>query len=244
MKKIMICITAVLICLGALAQKSRYDSVAILIIDRMSDVISDLEACSFKLKTAQDISDHSSGMTKRFTDYEVFMSGPTKMMVNANGYKGHRTFRYNGEQLAFYSFDEHNYAVMPGNSNIIATMDSINKFYDIEFPAADFFYPAFTDDLIENADSIIFLGREMIGGKEYFHIQASGKERDFQFWIHNDAYALPGIFSVTYKLQEGTPQYLAIFSDWQVNPNLPSAMFDFEPPPGSRKIRLMAKNEK
>ncbi len=239
MKRILIIISIFMITLSAVSQKKRYDSTALLIMDRMSEVIGGMEACSFKLRTAQDI-----GPMKHFTDYEVFMSGPYKMMINAHGYKGHRTLKYNGEQLSFYSFDEHNYALIKGNKNIIATIDSVNESYDIEFPAADFFYPAFTDDLIENADSIVYVGREMIGGKEYFHILADSKETIFQFWIRNDSYLLPGIFSVTYKKKEGIPQYLAIFSEWQVNPSLPSAMFDFMPPPGATKIRLLAKNEK
>src|SRR6202008_1185134 len=242
MKKILICILAILICQGAFSQKKRYDTVALIIMDRMSQVIGDMESCSFKLNTAQDVKDANAGTAKKFADYDVYMSGPTKMLINVHGFKGHRTFKYNGDELAFYSFEEHNYALIKGFANIVSTMDSINSLYDIEFPAADFFYPAFTDDMIENSDSILYLGIERIGGNEYFHILADSKDNVFQFWIKNDSYTLPGIFSVTYKKENGK-QYLATFSDWQVNPSLPSAMFEFMPPPGARQIRLMAKRE-
>lgn len=244
MKTITGLILLALIGYDGIAQKKRHDSLAILIIDRMADVIGDLGSCSFKLNTAQDVPDTSAGMVKRFTDYEVYMQGPDKMLINAHGYKGHRQLWYNGQQLAYYSFDENNYALVGGYSNIIKTIDSINLMYDIEFPAADFFYPAFTDDLIENADSIRFLGKQIIGGIEMFHIVAVNKDAIFQFWINNDAYNLPARFAVTYKMKTGQPQYLATFSGWNVNPSLPIAMFDFLPPPGASRIRLVARTER
>ena len=151
---------------------------------------------------------------------------------------------YNGEQLAYYSFDENNYGILPAPNSIIKMIDSLNNHYDIEFPAADFFYPAFTDDLLQNSDSLRFLGMEKIGSKEYFHIISFSKAMDIQFWINNDAYNLPARFSIVYKNKEGNPQYLAMFSEWQINPNLPAAMFDFLPPPGATQVRMMSKSDK
>ncbi len=243
MKKVLITPLWVLLSLGVFAQGKRHDSLAILIIDRMTDVIGDLESCSYKLNTANDIWDPSAGLVKHFADYEVYMSGPSKMLINARGHKGHRQYMYNGEQLAYYSFDENNYGVIPAPGTIIKTIDSISDNYGYDFPAADFFYPAFTDDLLEDSDSLRFLGMVKIFGKEYFHILASGKKLDFQFWVTNDAYNLPARFVITYKTERGSPQYHAAFSEWQINPTLPAAMFDFLPPPGATRVRIMSKTD-
>jgi hypothetical protein len=225
-------------------QSKSYDSVAVLVLDRMSNVIGDMESCSFKLNSASDEIDPPYGLIKMFGEYEIYMSGPDKMLLNAHGHKGHREFIYDGHQLAYYSFDEHNYGIIPSPPTTIKTIDSVNKLYGIEFPAADFFYPAFTDDLIENSDSIRYIGITTIDGKEYFHIMAFAKDVNFQLWITNDAYTLPFRFSIVYKHQEGNPQYLASFSDWNINPRLPASMFVFLPPPGASMIRIMSKNER
>ncbi|MDH7459784.1 DUF2092 domain-containing protein [Chitinophagaceae bacterium 26-R-25] len=226
------------------AQKKQQDTLAILIIDRMSDVIGDLESCSFKLNAGIDEWDPSYGLVKHFASYEVYLSGPSKMMVNVNGIHGHRQFLYNGNQQAYYSYDENNFGVIQTPGTSIEMIDSLHKLYDFDFPAGDFFYPAFTDDLLENTDSIRYLGIVKFDGKEYFHIVAVSKDINLQFWISNDAYNLPAKFSITYKNKEGTPQYVASFSDWQINPVLPNAMFDFLPPPNASQVRIMAKNEK
>jgi len=226
------------------AQKKQQDTLAILIIDRMSDVIGDLESCSFKLNAAIDDWDPSYGLVKHFTSYDVYLSGQSKMMVNVHGIHGHRQFLYNGDQLAYYSYDENNYGLIKTPGNSIQMIDSLHKMYDFDFPAGDFFYPAFTDDLLESSDSVRYLGIVKFDGKEYFHIIAVSKDFNLQFWISNDAYNLPAKFSITYKNKEGTPQYVASFSDWQINPALPNAMFDFLPPPNASQVRIMAKNEK
>lgn len=244
MKKLFIGLSLIFVASEGMSQVKKIDTLAVLIIDRMTDVIGGLESCSFKLNAAIDVNERSKGLVKYFSDYEIFMSGPDKMLVNAHGQKGHRQFMYNGVELAYYSFDENNYGIIPAPDNIIDMIDSLNDQYDIDFPGADFFYPAFTDDLLMHSDSVRFLGMEKIGMKEYFHIMSFGKEMNVQFWINNDAYNLPARFAITYKIKEGNPQYIGMFSEWEINPQLPSAMFDFLPPPGAAMVRVMSKTEK
>lgn len=242
MKKVIITSCCMLVWIAATAQAKKQDSIAILIIDRMTDVIGDLQSCSFHLSTSSDVLD-TPGLIKKFANYEVYMSGPDKMLVNAHGWRGHRQFMYNGTELAYYSFDENNYGILQVPDNIIQMIDSVHHMYDIEFPAADFFYPAFTDDLLEDSDTLLFLGLDKIENKEYFHVLASNKEQTFQFWVNNDAYNLPAKFAITDKTKPGNPQYLASFSNWNINPDLPDAMFDFLPPPAAARLRIASKND-
>ena len=38
--------------------------------------------------------------------------------------------------------------------------------------------------------------------------------------------------------------YEAIFSDWQINPALPSAMFEFALPPGAHQVSILSRKSK
>ncbi|MDF2190649.1 DUF2092 domain-containing protein [Paraflavitalea sp. CAU 1676] len=244
MKRIIIYSLGVLLCLRAGAQAKQHDSLAILIVDRMSDVIGELESCSFNVFSSRDALDTQGLMTKQFNNYDVYMSGNDKMLVNLYGPHGHRQLWYHAGKLAYYSQDEHNYGLLDVPDHTIDMIDSVNKWYQVEFPAADFFYPTFTDDLLALADQLRFLGIVTIDGKEYFHILASNKDMRIQFWITHDAWHLPARYAITYTSQPGQPQYEATFTNWQINPQLPVSMFDFQPPPGSAKIRIMATHER
>lgn len=223
------------------AQDSKYDTTAILILDKMSSVIGDLSSCSYILNTSNDQIDVELGLVKQFTTHQVHMVGPDKMLVDSRGEKGHRGFWYNGEQLAYYSYSENNYAVIDVPSNIIATIDTVNKTYGIDFPAADFFYPSFTDDLIENNDEILFVGKSSVDKKECFHIIAKNSVMSTQIWISDDALFLPVKMVIVYYDVNPNQQYESTFSNWQLNPVLPNAMFEFTPPANANKLKLIAK---
>jgi hypothetical protein len=235
---------SILFSLSASAQENKYDPTALLILDRMSDVIGDLSSCSYKTVASHDEHNQDYGWIKQFVNSEVHMVGPDKMVVNTWGPKGHREFWYNGEQFAFYDFEENNYGIVKAPNNIIATIDSIHQYYNVDFPAADFFYPAFTDDLLESSDKVVYLGTSLINGKECFHIGALSKVSNTQIWISNDAYNLPVKYVIDYYTVDGSPQYETTFSDWQVNPDIPTAIFDFLPPPDANQVRMLSTTEK
>ena len=240
MKKIILIMAVISVSLVSRAQTPRVDSVAVMILNRMADIIGDLNSCSFTLNISFDTPDPDFGLVKHSETAEVYMSGPDKAMIHSYGDKGHRGFWYNGSQVAYYSFDENNYAIVEAPPTIIAMFDTINKHYDIEFPAADFFYPTFTDDVLNQFDNIIYLGEREIDNQECFQILAFNSNMSVQFWIANDAYNLPIKFVILYKNQ-GNKQYEATFSNWKLNPVIPAAVFEFMAPPKANKITLMPK---
>lgn len=228
--------------LSSHAQEPRVDTVAVMIIDRMASVIGDLNSCSFTLNVSQDIKDPDFGMVKQNEVSEVYFTGPDKMHASFNGDKGHRGFWYNGTTAIIYWFDENNYAVIEAPDNTIAMIDTIHKKYGFEFPAADFFYPTFTDDVLMFFDDVVFLGKRDVDGKECWLILASNKDLSAQIWFSADAFTLPRKFVIVYK-NDGNRQYEATFSNWKLNPDIPSAVFDFLPPPAARQVSILPKTE-
>ena len=223
------------------AQQSIYDTTAISLLDRMGSVIGDIQSCSFTLNTSSDVIDIELGLIKHFTLNKVYLVGPDKMLVDSRGEKGHRGLWYNGEQLVFYSYSENNYAVIDAPPTIISTIDTVNKTYGIDFPAADFFYPTFTLDLIDNNDEIILVGKSTINNTECFHIVARNNYMSTQIWISDDALFLPVKMVVVDYNEMPNAQYEATFSNWKINSEYPDAMFDFTPPPSANKVRLLSK---
>lgn len=218
--------------------ENRPDTTAVKILDRMSDFIGGLETVSFTANISQDVEENRYGLVKEFSEDEVFMVGPDKMHVQSNGTNGHRGYWYNGESLVYYSFKENNYSVVDAPSDIITMIDSIHNTFDIEFPAADIFYPDFVDTIIENFDHIDYLGKKELNGREVFHIMAVNENTNFQIWVANDGFFLPERFVIIHKDDE-FKQYEVIFTNWNINPDLPLEMFSFEPPPNAKNIAIM-----
>ena len=113
------------------------------------------------------------------------------------------------------------------------------KLRRIEFPAADFLYPTFVDDILSESKTLVYLGLTKVDGKDCFHIAGATRDKTYQFWISDDAFTLPMKMVIVYTAKEMNPQYEAVLSDWQVNPNLPDALFQFTIPHRARKVKLM-----
>ncbi len=221
-------------------QESKVDPVAVMILDHMSDVIGELSSCAYNLSTSQDMNDPDHGMIKSYAESKVVMVGPDKMLIKVNGNQGNKGFWYNGTSVTYYSFTENNYAKIDAPDNIIATIDSVNINYDIEIPAADFFYPAFTDDILDGFDTVKYLGEKVVENESCFHLKSTNKDMEVQYWISNDAYNLPKKYVIIYKNRQNM-QYEGTFSNWEINPDIPEAVFEFTPPPMAAEIKILAK---
>jgi hypothetical protein len=227
--------------LGLSGQDQDIDPVAVQILDRMSDVIGELTSCSFKLATEVDAENYPYGLIKEYDYHEVHFLGPDKMLTNSRGHNGHRGYWYNGSNVTYYSYDENNYGIMDAPADIISTMDSINRAYGIEFPAADFFYPTFTDDILDNFNEVKFLGNRYLEGKICFHILADSEDTSVQIWVADDALNLPVKLVILYKDQQPATQYQATFTDWNINPDLPMTIFEFTPPDEANQVTMIPK---
>jgi hypothetical protein len=217
----------------------RIDTVAVAILDRMSKVIGELGSASVTIKANYDISSKDLGLIKHSDEEQLFLHGPDKMLWKTEGDRGSRDFYFDGKQFSYYSHDKNQYGQVEADMNIVEMIDTVNKLYGIDFPAADFLYPSFVDDILADSKELVYLGLTKVDGKDCYHIAGKAQDKTFQFWISNDAFSLPIKMVIVYTTQEMNPQYEAVLSDWQVNPTLPDAIFDFNVPHKATRVKLL-----
>ena len=116
----------------------------------------------------------------------------------------------------------------------------IHDNYGLMIPAADIFYPALTDDILEHFDALRYVGLADVNGQSCVHVMASSKAQRIQFWISTEAINLPLRYSIDDYKNGQWLTYTATFTDWHINPDLPDAMFSFETPSEAMEIRNMA----
>ncbi|HEY4149403.1 MAG TPA: DUF2092 domain-containing protein [Chitinophagaceae bacterium] len=237
-KKLLIIAITSALAVQSKAQSPKIDTVAVGILDHMSAIVGDLGSCTVTVKSNYDVHSKVLGLVKHSDEEKLYLHGPDKMLVTSEGDKGSREFFYNGKTLSYYSADRNQYGQIAAPASIMTMIDTVNKNYGIEFPVADFFYPSFVDDILADATTLSYLGITKVDGKECFHIAGVARDKSFQFWISNDAFYLPEKVVIVYTSKEMNPQFEAVLTDWQVNPVLPDAMFEFTPPMKAKKIKL------
>ncbi|MFT5242763.1 MAG: hypothetical protein ACJA1H_000203 [Glaciecola sp.] len=242
MKKNVLLLPLLLISLFGYAQEVKdIDSTAIFLLDKMANVIGDLEAVSFDLDNSIDKLDANKNIVKHYANSTISFSGPDKLSIRTEGTKGRSGFYYDGSYMSYYNYDENNYITLEAPESTLEMIDEMHTDYDFQFPAADFFYPTFTDDMMEQFTSIKFLGKKIIDDEECYHIMATNKDLNVQIWVSNKTFLLPKRFVIIYK-NKSNLQVESTFSNWLLNPNIPDAVFDFLAPPNARLISILKKS--
>jgi hypothetical protein len=234
-------LTGALLSSGLNAQKMKIDTIAVAILDRMSAMIGDLSSCHVTVKSNYDVRSQHLGLVKHGDEEQLYMQGPDKLLIRSQGDRGDRNIFYNGNSLSYYSVEKNQFATIPLSVPIMEMIDTVHKMYNIDFPAADFFYPSFVDDILSESNYIIYLGMTKVDGKDCFHIAGMMPDKSFQFWISDDALNLPMKMAIVYTNKDMNPQYEATLSDWQINPSLPPALFEFMVPPKAKTIKMAKK---
>jgi hypothetical protein len=231
-----------LICFASITATSQVktpDSTAINIFDKMSEVIGEFSSLSFTLDARNDEVNQDLGVITTFSQSKISFNGPNQLQIHSKSDKGHRGLWFEKDTLTYYSFKENNFVIIPSKSTTIDMIDDVHERYGIDFPAADFFSPTFTDDILANFDELKFVGLRQMCGTECFYILAKRDDMVVQFWIANDALNLPVKAIITEKKEKETMQHEITFSDWDINPFLPNAMFQFQPPPSAKEISIL-----
>ena len=242
MKKYMISLALIALPFIGQSQGTRQiDSAAVYILDRMADIIGELEAVSFSMETATDRLDDHQKIKTHYSSSDVNMLGPDKMVFHRYGDKGKHGFWFNGSYATLYSFKENSYVTLEYPGNLIEMIDELHSRFDFQFPAADFFYPSFTDDVLEEFNTLEYLGKTKIDGEDCFYIRATNDNMHLQLWISGSNWNLPKRFIIIQKGEENL-RYESTFKHWDINPVLPNTIFEFLPPPKSRLIDIMEKS--
>jgi hypothetical protein len=223
---------------GVSAQRANIDTVAVAILDRMSAMIGSLSSCHYSVRSNYDVRSQHLGLVKHGDEEQIYLQGPNKLLIRSQGDRGDRSIYYDGEKLSYYSLENNQFATLEFSAPIVDMIDTVNKLYGIEFPASDFFYPTFVDDLLSESKNLIYLGMTRVDGKDCYHIAGITADKSYQFWISDDALTLPLKMVIVYTNRDMNPQYEAVLSDWQINPMLPASLFDFMAPPKARKIKM------
>ena len=214
--------------------KGKYDERAIALYDKMSETIGNMESCSFTLST---FSIRKDGNEYRGVN-DVYLKGPDKMYIHNKGTAGEFSYWFDGSKMGYYNFTKNEFDTIPAPEYTIAAIDSIHRVYGIIFPAADFFYPTFTDDMMNNFNEIYYAGTDTLDGVICEQTEMINDRSTVAIWFEKDTY-LPHKLVISSKID--TRYYDGNFSNWRVNPKLSDILFEFAPPPGAKHAALKPK---
>jgi hypothetical protein len=145
-------------------------------------------------------------------------------------------FLFDGTQLAVSDPDAKVYATAQRPGSLDAALAYLTQDLDMRMPLRELFGADLAKMLAPFRGTARSVGAETIAGVATDHVLLRGDGTDLQVWIASQGEPLPQRIVITYRQEEGQPQFRAAFSDWSLSPEVPDELFVFTPTEGAERI--------
>jgi hypothetical protein len=164
---------------------------------------------------------------------------PDRLHVDARAHRKGRSIWYDGKTLTVLDRENNMYGVVDAPGTIDQTLDFAAESYGVTIPLEDLAVSDPYTSAMKNVTMGGYFGDEPVLGVPCRHIGFSTDKIDWQLWVADGTQPLPQKLVITYKNEDQMPQYIAIFSKWNLTDRAADLVFQFIPPPGSAKIPLV-----
>jgi len=216
------------------------------LLQRMCDYLAEAPLFSVNAEVWQDIQLGSGQQVQAGRTIELQMRRPNRFHAEVRSTRRNRGLYYDGRSITLLNRVQNFYGSITAPSTLDAALDVASEQFGISLPLEDLIVSDPYKNVMAKVVSGIYLGQVTVLGVPCDHLAYSLGKVDWQIWIEQGARPVPRKIVLTYKDEVGTPEYIAIFSNWDFQTKLPDFLFHCEPPAGATKIdvaEIKSKNE-
>jgi len=219
-------------------QKTALDPRAEELLKRMGDYLGHAKFFSVNAEIWQDIQLSSGQRIQAGRTLELQVRRPNRLRAEVHSTRRNRELVYDGSAITLLNRAQNFYGTARASGSLDEAMDLASERFGIAMPLEDFIRNDPHKDLMRKVTSGADIGPVTVMGVPCEHLAFTQDNIDWQLWIENGATPVPRKFVITYKDEADSPQYTAIFSNWDFTTKLPDFVFQFEPPAGASKIKV------
>jgi hypothetical protein len=206
----------------------------------MAEFLAGSERFSVTVKTRYDVL-QDSGQKIEFGEVRrITVSRPDRLRVEVEQSDGDRRLAlFDGANIIVHGITRNLYAQLPFAGSLDRAVSYLVNDLRIRLPLAMLLVSRLPAELERRVQSVDYVETTAIDGVPAHHLAGRMESVDFQVWVGSGVKPLPQRIVLTYRLEEGQPQFRAQFSDWNLSPRVKDAMFRFTPPPGAARIAFL-----
>ena len=173
---------------------------------------------------------------------QVTLSRPDRLRIEAEESDGKRTLMiYDGKAITVFNPEDNVYGQVEKSGSVDDVVRYVIQDLDVRIPLALLLVSTLPAELNQRLQSIDYVERDVLTEGPTDHLAGRGADVDFEIWLDTDNTHLPQRLAITYRNEEGAPQYRAEFSDWKLNPDVSPVDLAFNPPDGAQRIPFLVK---
>jgi len=208
------------------------------LLKRMGDYLAQAQFFSVHAEVWQDVRLSSGQLVQAGRTIYLAVRRPDCLRAEARSTRRNRDLLYDGSAITLLNRDKGFYGTVRASGPLDDAMDLACERFGITMPLEDFLRSNPARDFLENVTAGLDLGAVTVLGVPCEHVAFTQDNIDWQLWIEQGPRPVPRKFLITYKDEPDSPQFTALFSNWDFTTKLPDFLFKFEPPAGASKIKV------
>jgi len=145
---------------------------------------------------------------------------------------------FDGNDIWAYSPTHEVYAHTPQPGGIDEAVELITEDLGITAPLADMFTSDVGQSLADGLTDCYIVDTSSVGDVTCDHVAVRNEYADYQMWIAQGEQPFLKRIVITYREEEGEPQFWANLTEWDMSPSSGSKAFVFQPPAGAERIQF------
>jgi hypothetical protein len=174
-------------------------------------------------------------------DYAV--QRPDQLAVDYHSDLGAKRIWYSGNQLTIFDPPHMVYATTEVPLSIDGMMDRTEENYNLSIPLADLAYSHPCQMFLKRVIFAAYVGVNDVAGEDCDHLAFTESNVDWQIWLQRTGKNLPRKIVINYRNAPGSPEYVAVLSDWKFPATIPATVFQPDLPKDARRIGIMKVKE-
>lgn len=164
---------------------------------------------------------------------------PNRLHVGITSPHTQRGFWFDGKSLTILDRQPNLFSMAPMPGTLDAALDKAHEEFGIDLPLIDLA----VSDPYKNATAKLvkgtYYGLSPVLGVNCHHLAFAQDNIDWQVWIQDGPQPLIRKFLIIHKSEEGSPEFTALITRWDLADRISDLDFAFQPPRGANKIEML-----
>ena len=145
---------------------------------------------------------------------------------------------FDGKRISVAIPERRVYASVGFEGTAGEAFDHLVDDHGVASPLSDLLSSDLADLIEQRAISTLDLGTATVAGTACDHFAFRGERVDFQLFIRQGDAPVPVRFVIDYHTEDGSPQFRARLSDWELDEQPADSVFRFRPPTGAQRVEF------
>ena len=174
-------------------------------------------------------------------DYAV--QRPDQLAVEFHSDLGGKQIWYNGTKVTILDPPHMVYASTEVPASIDGMMERLEEIHNLSIPLADLAYSHPCEMFRKGVIYAAYIGVNDAAGEDCDHLAFTKNDVDWQVWLQRTGRHLPRKIVINYGSAPGSPEYVAVLSDWKFPESIPASVFQPDLPKDAKRIDIMKVKE-